>query len=85
MTEEEEDREMRAYLEKWTKRYIVDGGNVQLKDGDGVPSLAGRDEKVAFAENPSGGEEDWQKVLVQPGGAKILAAREVTHTLSYQV
>lgn len=81
MTEEEEDRQMLAYLEKWTKRYFVDGSDIQLKPGNAVPSLAGEDEKIAFTEDDSNGGMDWQRVLVQPGAAKIVAAREVRSAL----
>lgn len=76
-TEEEQDREMLAYLEMWTSSYFVDGADVQLKDGNQVPSLAGEHRKLGFTEGAPGGDMDWQKVVVQPGEAKIVAAREV--------
>ncbi|KAK9900671.1 hypothetical protein P389DRAFT_192924 [Cystobasidium minutum MCA 4210] len=76
LSEEEEDKEMRAYLEKWTKAYMVDGVDFKLEDGIEVQSLAGQDSRVAFTAAPEGGEQDWQQVLVQPGNARIVAAKE---------
>lgn len=69
---------MRAYLEKWTKAYMVDGVDFKLEDGIEVQSLAGQDSRVAFTAAPEGGEQDWQQVLVQPGNARIVAAKEVS-------
>ena len=77
MTEEEEDREMRAYLEKWTEGYMVDGVDIDLKEGSEVQTLAGEQSKLTFVAHNKGGEQDWQKVRVQPGGATILAVKEV--------
>lgn len=77
MTEEEEDREMRAYLEKWTEGYMVDGVDIDLKEGSEVQTLAGEQSKLTFVAHNEGGEQDWQKVRVHPGGATILAVKEV--------
>lgn len=76
-SEEEEDKEMLAYLEKWTQAYMVDGPDVKVEEGMELNTLAGGDSKIAFTAGSEGGEQDWQKVLVQPGNARIVAAKEV--------
>lgn len=80
-SEEEEDKEMLAYLEKWTQAYMVDGADVKVEEGMELDTLAGGDSKIAFTAGSEGGEQDWQKVLVQPGNARIVAAKEVWHAL----
>lgn len=85
MTEEEQDREMLAYLEKWTEGYIVGGADFVLEDGTELPTLAGGESRLAFEVSDGDGEHDWQRVTIQPGGARILAAREVSLRLEVQI
>lgn len=78
LSEEEEDAKMRAYLEKWTSAYMVDGDDVELTPGTTVTTLAGDDARLAFAvREDAGGSASWEKVVVQPGEARIISMKEV--------
>lgn len=68
---------MLAYLEKWTEAYMVDGSDFELEAGTSVTTLAGQEHKLTFAAGSEGGQEQWQNILVQPGDAKIIIAKEV--------
>jgi hypothetical protein len=82
LSEEDEDKAMLAYLEEWMQSHIVDGADFDLKAGTNLDTLAGEEHTLAFEDRTDAGQEDWEKVIIQPGGAVILEVKEVSTAYS---
>jgi hypothetical protein len=82
LSEEDEDKAMLAYLEEWMQSHIVDGADFDLKVGTNLDTLAGDEHTLALEDRTDAGQEDWEKVIIQPGGAVILEVKEVSTAYS---
>lgn len=77
ITEDDEKRNA-EYLQDWTRMHMVAGTDVELAEGQEYESLAGDARKIGFkALDKADGEQDWEKVDVTPGDARIVAKKVV--------
>ena len=80
LSTEDDEKRSYEYLQTWIKGHIVAGTDINFEDGSVYESLAGDQAKISFSKRKDSGEgkEDWAKVLVLPGNAKIIERKEVT-------
>ena len=85
----EDEQERAGYLERWVQRHVVAGGDIDLSEGVVVETLAGDGTTIRFVVDAAqagdadgDNDNDWRKVTLLPGNAKIVDKKEVSRAAS---
>ena len=77
----DDEKEQAGYLERWVQRHVVAGGDIALSDGTEVETLAGEGKTIRFvvpAGQAGDAGNDWERVTLLPGNARIVDKKEVS-------